>query len=112
MPTVKLVFVMCKHTHAAVSDGKWIIRDTENQKQDVADLSRDTDNAHSALNQIFDKEKEQNRVKEQQLLGEIGVQVIDIARTHAKANATEKAKADFRVKSRQRLNLISGLKNI
>ncbi|HDU8673711.1 TPA: hemagglutinin repeat-containing protein [Morganella morganii subsp. morganii] len=86
-------------THAAVSDGKWIIRDTENQKQDVADLSRDTDNAHSALNQIFDKEKEQNRVKEQQLLGEIGVQVIDIARTHAKANATEKAKADFQGKT-------------
>ncbi|HEM8846770.1 TPA: VENN motif pre-toxin domain-containing protein, partial [Proteus mirabilis] len=64
----------------------------------VADLSRDTDNAHSALNQIFDKEKEQNRVKEQQLLGEIGVQVIDITRTHAKANATEKAKADFQGK--------------
>ncbi|EMQ4857537.1 hypothetical protein [Morganella morganii] len=64
----------------------------------MADLSRDTDNAHSALNQIFDKEKEQNRVKEQQLLGEIGVQVIDIARTHAKANATEKAKADFQGK--------------
>ncbi|MGJ7065300.1 VENN motif pre-toxin domain-containing protein [Morganella morganii] len=64
----------------------------------MADLSRDTDNAHSALNQIFDKEKEQNWVKEQQLLGEIGVQVIDIARTHAKANATEKAKADFQGK--------------
>ncbi|WP_368890344.1 VENN motif pre-toxin domain-containing protein [Morganella morganii] len=85
-------------THAAVSDGKWIIRDTENQKQDVADLSRDTDNAHSALNQIFDKEKEQNRVKEQQLLGEIGVQVIDIARTEAKINATEKAKESFDIR--------------
>ncbi|MCG6489817.1 VENN motif pre-toxin domain-containing protein, partial [Vibrio parahaemolyticus] len=82
-------------THAAVSDGKWIIRDTENQKQDVADLSSDTDNAHSALNQIFDKEKEQNRVKEQQLLGEIGVQVIDIARTHAKANAIRDVKEQF-----------------
>lgn len=85
-------------THAAVSDGKWIIRDTENQKQDVADLSRDTDNAHSALNQIFDKEKEQNRVKEQQLLGEIGVQVIDIARTEAKIKATEKAKESFDIR--------------
>ncbi|HDF2329268.1 TPA: hemagglutinin repeat-containing protein [Morganella morganii] len=85
-------------THAAVSDGKWIIRDTENQKQDVTDLSRDTDNAHSALNQIFDKEKEQNRVKEQQLLGEIGVQVIDIARTEAKIKATEKAKESFDIR--------------
>ncbi|HDU8494611.1 TPA: VENN motif pre-toxin domain-containing protein [Morganella morganii] len=64
----------------------------------MADLSRDTDNAHSALNQIFDKEKEQNRVKEQQLLGEIGVQVIDIARTEAKINATEKAKESFDIR--------------
>lgn len=47
---------------------------------------------------MFDKEKEQNWVKEQQLLGEIGVQATDIARTHAKANATEKAKADFQGK--------------
>ncbi|EML4853717.1 hemagglutinin repeat-containing protein [Morganella morganii] len=83
-------------TKSAVSDGKWIIRDKDNQKQDAADLSRDTDNAHSALNQIFDKEKEQNRVKEQQLIGEIGVQVIDIAATTAKARATEKAKADLK----------------
>lgn len=35
-------------------------------KQAEADLSRDTDNAHSALNQILDKEKEQSWVKEQQ----------------------------------------------
>nr|WP_250148955.1 VENN motif pre-toxin domain-containing protein [Morganella morganii] len=61
-------------------------------------MSRDTDNAHSALNQIFDKEKEQNRVKEQQLLGEIGVQVIDIARTEAKIKATEKAKESFDIR--------------
>ncbi|QXO72416.1 hypothetical protein [Morganella morganii] len=64
----------------------------------MADLSRDTDNAHSALNQIFDKEKEQNRVKEQQLFGEIGVQVIDIARTEAKIKATEKAKESFDIR--------------
>lgn len=82
-------------THAAVSDGKWIIRDTENQKQDTADLSRDTDNAHSELNPIFDKEKEQSRMQEQQLLGEIGVQVIDITRTHAKANAVRDVKEQF-----------------
>uniref|UniRef100_UPI000DFEB7DE hemagglutinin repeat-containing protein n=1 Tax=Proteus mirabilis TaxID=584 RepID=UPI000DFEB7DE len=86
-------------THAAVSDGKWIIRDTEHQTQDVATLSRDTENAHSALNKIFDKEKEQNRVKEQQLLGEIGVQATDIARTEATIRATEKAKADFDIRN-------------
>ncbi|EMY3222582.1 hemagglutinin repeat-containing protein [Escherichia coli] len=86
-------------THAAVSDGKWIIRDTEHQTQDVVTLSRDTENAHSALNKIFDKEKEQNRVKEQQLLGEIGVQATDIARTEATIRATEKAKAGFDIRN-------------
>ncbi|EFN6740326.1 VENN motif pre-toxin domain-containing protein [Escherichia coli] len=86
-------------THATVPEGKWIIRDTEHQTQDVATLSRDTENAHSALNKIFDKEKEQNRVKEQQLLGEIGVQVRDIVRTEATIRATEKAKADFDIRN-------------
>lgn len=82
-------------THSAVSEGKWLIRDTDNQKQNVAELSRDTENAHSALNPIFDKEKAQNRVKEQQLLGEIGVQVIDIAKTDAKIRFTKEARQDF-----------------
>ncbi|ENN8379109.1 hemagglutinin repeat-containing protein, partial [Providencia rettgeri] len=33
-------------TQSAVAEGDLIVRDTENQTQDVADLSRDTDNAH------------------------------------------------------------------
>ncbi|WP_256680350.1 VENN motif pre-toxin domain-containing protein [Morganella morganii] len=37
-------------------------------------------------------------MKEQQLLGEIGVQVIDIARTEAKIKATEKAKESFDIR--------------
>ncbi|MEY1425676.1 hemagglutinin repeat-containing protein [Morganella morganii] len=85
-------------THAAVSEGKWIIRDTENQKQDVADLSRDTDNAHTALNQIFDKEKEQKRLQQAQAIADIGTQVLDIYDTNAKIDAmreaTEKLKSD------------------
>ncbi|OBU04409.1 hypothetical protein AYY16_11450 [Morganella psychrotolerans] len=85
-------------THAAVSDGKWIIRDTENQKQDTADLSRDTDHAHTALNQIFDKEKEQKRLQQAQAIADIGTQVLDIYDTNAKIDAmreaTEKLKAE------------------
>ncbi|WP_235846309.1 hemagglutinin repeat-containing protein [Morganella psychrotolerans] len=85
-------------THAAVSDGKWIIRDTENQKQDTADLSRDTDHAHTALNQIFDKEKEQKRLQQAQAIADIGTQVLDIydtnARIDAMREATEKLKAE------------------
>ncbi len=50
-------------TKAAVSDGTIVIRDQHAQKQDVADLSRDVENANPGLGQIFDKEKEQNRLK-------------------------------------------------
>ncbi len=41
-------------------------------------------------------------MKEQQLLGEIGVQVIDIARTEAKIKATEKAKESFDIRKYSR----------
>ncbi|WP_155483882.1 hemagglutinin repeat-containing protein, partial [Trabulsiella odontotermitis] len=41
-------------TQAAVSDGTIIIRDKANQKQDVADLSRDTEHANGSISPIFD----------------------------------------------------------
>ncbi|HFV9182017.1 TPA: hemolysin, partial [Yersinia enterocolitica] len=62
-------------THAAISDGTITVRDTEKQQQNVADLSRDVEHANNALSPIFDKEKEQNRLREAQLIGEIGSQV-------------------------------------
>lgn len=68
-------------TKAAVSEGTIVIRDTSKQKQNVADLSRDVANANPGLDVIFDKEKEQNRLKAAQLIGEIGAQAGDIART-------------------------------
>jgi len=68
-------------TKAAVSEGTIIIRDPSKQKQDVAGLSRDVANANPGLDVIFDKEKEQNRLKAAQLIGEIGAQAGDIART-------------------------------
>ncbi|KDA94142.1 hemagglutinin repeat-containing protein, partial [Pantoea agglomerans] len=61
-------------TKAAVSEGTIVIRDKEQQTQDVADLSRDVANANPGLDVIFDKEKEQNRLKAAQLIGEIGAQ--------------------------------------
>ena len=36
-------------THSAISDGKLIIRDPDKQIQDINELSRDTENAHSKL---------------------------------------------------------------
>uniref|UniRef100_UPI001643D056 VENN motif pre-toxin domain-containing protein n=1 Tax=Yersinia aleksiciae TaxID=263819 RepID=UPI001643D056 len=80
-------------TQAAVSDGSITIRDTDKQQQNVDDLSRDVDNANGSINPIFDKEKEQNRLKEAQLIGEIGGQAMDIARTQGKI-AEEKALKD------------------
>nr|WP_241197640.1 hemagglutinin repeat-containing protein [Pantoea agglomerans] len=68
-------------TKAAVSEGTIVIRDPSKQKQNVADLSRDVANANPGLDVIFDKEKEQNRLKAAQLIGEIGAQAGDIART-------------------------------
>ncbi|CNF29541.1 putative hemolysin [Yersinia rohdei] len=78
-------------THAAVSDGTITIRDTEKQQQNVDDLSRDVEHANNALSPIFDKEKEQNRLREAQLIGEIGSQVSDIVRTQGDINGLKAA---------------------
>ncbi|MCC8376372.1 hemagglutinin repeat-containing protein, partial [Photorhabdus bodei] len=80
-------------THAAVSDGNLIIRDKAHQTQDVATLSRDTDNAANVLSPIFDKEKEQQRLKQAQLIGELSAQMTEIASTEGKIIATKAAKA-------------------
>ncbi|MGG4665494.1 VENN motif pre-toxin domain-containing protein [Providencia vermicola] len=76
-------------THAAVSEGEIVIRDKDNQKQDVNELSRDVENAHEKLNTIFDKEKEQKRIEKTQLVGELGKQITDIAVTDATIKATK-----------------------
>ena len=68
-------------------------RDRENQKQDVADLSRDAEHASGSIGPIFDKEKEQRRLQEVQLTGEIGSQAADIARTQGEI-AKQKAMKD------------------
>ncbi|WP_338136326.1 VENN motif pre-toxin domain-containing protein [Providencia huaxiensis] len=76
-------------THSAVSEGEIRIRDKDNQKQDINELSRDTDNAHEKLNTIFDKEKEQKRIEKTQLVGELGKQITDIAVTNETIKATK-----------------------
>ena len=80
-------------TQSAVSAGNITIRDTQSQKQDVADLKRDAAHANQTLSPIFDMEKEQQRLQQAQLIGEIGNQVADIARTEGQI-AGEKAKRD------------------
>ncbi|BCQ41932.1 hypothetical protein ERHA54_45350 [Erwinia rhapontici] len=78
-------------TKAAVSEGTIIIRDAATQQQDVEGLSRDVEHANQTLSPIFDKEKEQRRLKEAQLIGEIGSQAADIARTQGQIEATRAA---------------------
>ncbi|MGV8928104.1 MAG: VENN motif pre-toxin domain-containing protein, partial [Ewingella sp.] len=65
------------------------------QTQNVDELSRDVEHANQTLSPIFDKEKEQNRLKEAQLIGEIGSQAMDIARTQGKIEATKAGKAEL-----------------
>ena len=69
-------------TKAGVSEGTLIVRDKGKQQQDVAQLNRDTEHANDgSISPIFNKEKEQNRLKQAQLIGEIGGQAMDVIRT-------------------------------
>jgi len=79
-------------TRAAVANGTLIVRDTANQQQDVADLSRDTANANGSISPIFDKEKEQKRLQAVGLISEIGSQAMDIARTQGELAGRAAAK--------------------
>uniref|UniRef100_UPI0005760E4F VENN motif pre-toxin domain-containing protein n=1 Tax=Serratia marcescens TaxID=615 RepID=UPI0005760E4F len=69
-------------TKAGVSEGTLIVRDKDKQQQDVAQLNRDTEHANAgSISPIFNKEKEQKRLKQAQLIGEIGGQAMDVIRT-------------------------------
>ncbi|MCE4056169.1 hypothetical protein [Pseudomonas sp. Au-Pse12] len=59
------------------------IRDSGLQKQEVATLSRDVEHTYNALSPIFDKEKEQKRLRQAQLIGDISNQAMDIIRTQS-----------------------------
>ncbi|WP_226293130.1 VENN motif pre-toxin domain-containing protein [Pectobacterium carotovorum] len=80
-------------------DGTLLLRDTAKQVQDITTLSRDVEHANNAFSPIFNKEKEQKRLKQAQLIGEIGAQVMDIVRTEGelKAQKAAEAKGDAKV---------------
>ncbi|EBG9726626.1 hypothetical protein FJ636_22310 [Salmonella enterica] len=82
-------------THAAVSDGSLIIRDSAGQKQDISTLSRDTDHAASGLSPIFDKEKVQRQLQQAQMVSDISSQVLDIYNTNEAISATRQATKDM-----------------
>ncbi|EKP5433311.1 hemagglutinin repeat-containing protein [Salmonella enterica] len=82
-------------TQAAVSDATITLNDKAHQKQDVDALSRDTDHANDSISPIFDKDKEQNRLKQAQLIGEIGGQVSDVIRTQGDINGLNAAREQY-----------------
>ena len=63
-------------THSAISPGEIEIRNEEDQKQDVDDLSRDTDNANNPLNPIFDKDEILERQQASALFSEMAFKAI------------------------------------
>ncbi len=82
-------------TQAAVADGTITIRDGDNQKQNLANLSRDPAHANDSISPIFDKEKEQRRLQTVGLISDIGSQVADIARTQGELNALKAAQDKY-----------------
>ncbi|MRS92489.1 hypothetical protein GJV04_21010, partial [Enterobacteriaceae bacterium RIT714] len=104
-------------TQAAVANGSITVRDQANQKQDVADLSRDTEHANDSISPIFDKEKEQNRLKAVSLISDIGSQAADIARTQGDINGLKKAQSELKTTlpanatEKDRLDYLANLRN-
>ena len=63
-------------TKATVSEGEIEIRDKENQKQELAGLNRDTQNALNKLGEIFDKDSIEERQELAGLFGELAYNQI------------------------------------
>ncbi|WP_423811809.1 hemagglutinin repeat-containing protein, partial [Pseudomonas aeruginosa] len=82
-------------TGSAISEGTLEVRDPARRQQDVATLSRDPSRANDSVSPIFDKEKEQKRLQQVQLIGEIGTQVMDILRTQGQLDADKAARAEL-----------------
>ncbi|MEF9675809.1 hemagglutinin repeat-containing protein [Pectobacterium aroidearum] len=74
-------------TYAAVSPGSLIIRDKANQQQDVSELSRDVEHANQSISPIFDKAKEQQRLSQLRLIGDVVNQGVNITLTQGQIMA-------------------------
>ncbi|OCG38510.1 hypothetical protein A9G25_12130 [Gilliamella sp. Bif1-4] len=79
-------------THSAVSEGTIIIRNKDAQKQDINELSRDTEQANNELKHIFNKQKEQDIIDQTQLVSEIGGETLTMLNHIDRIRAESKAK--------------------
>ncbi|MCW0973259.1 hemagglutinin repeat-containing protein [Pantoea sp. JV6] len=62
-------------TRSAVADGTITVRNGQAQTQNLADLSRDTDNANGHIDKIFDKDKVARKLEFAQGMQELGQRV-------------------------------------
>ncbi|EEC9332407.1 Contact-dependent inhibitor A, partial [Escherichia coli] len=81
-------------TSSAISGGNLIIRNKESQKQDIAGLSRDPENANDSIAPIFDREKEQKRLQEAQVISQISGQMSNIVMTYGETEAMKAARKE------------------
>ncbi|MBK5073447.1 hemagglutinin repeat-containing protein [Budviciaceae bacterium CWB-B4] len=80
-------------THAAIADGSITIRDKDGQQQDIASISRDTENAANPLEKIFNAEEEMRNLEAIGLAGQIVQQVTTIATNYGTMKAQDEARA-------------------
>ena len=79
-------------TRSAVSKGTLTITDKENQKQDITELNKDTENSLNKLKEIFDKTKVEEKQELIHMMNIVGNQIIHEAADHYgwKEGSTEK----------------------
>jgi filamentous hemagglutinin len=91
-------------TKSAVEQGELIIRDTENQQQDINQLSRDTENANDVLGQIFDKQKHLDNIEIIETVNEIRQQAETVMNNQTRLEIQQQALKDDPTLSGKALN--------
>ncbi|WP_152967224.1 hypothetical protein [Citrobacter sp. CtB7.12] len=74
-------------TSSAISNGTIIIRDKDKQTQDIADLSRDTDNAHHGVDMNGDVQKVKDNLAVKSEGAALGTSVLDVYGKYAQKQA-------------------------
>ncbi|WP_238786575.1 hemagglutinin repeat-containing protein [Gilliamella sp. ESL0250] len=74
-------------THSAVENGQLIIRNKDKQKQDINELSRDTEHANNSLKPIFNKQKELDKLESVELVKDIAQQAKGVVNKYDRLQA-------------------------
>ncbi|WP_392551403.1 VENN motif pre-toxin domain-containing protein [Orbus wheelerorum] len=98
-------------TKSAVEDGTLIVCNQDEQKQNVDDLSRDTENANNPLGQIFDKQKEQDKMDALDLVRDIAAQARDTLGDKATEDEVNKLAYSYAVDKQVQINQEKGKTN-